>query len=305
MLGATASCNALLGISDPSDEPGDRTDVGVDAGGDADASPDARDTGAIDTRDGGEALDTNDTAFVTDSGGVETLPDVVDAPDTACTPPTAYQSAVASDAPVDWWELEETGGATATDRGSAPHDATYSGLASELGKPGAVACSLGVVMHGGIVTAPGVPSFQPRRSFSIELWIRPEIVDATPRYLLGRMDSAVGGWYLYSASVGVVFVITGTGGPPQAVTGPALDTTTPSHVVATYDGATDTMSIYVNGTFAASGAGTPMVPDAPTDFTVANNLSFSMLGTTGLYDEIAIYDVALTGSRVAAHFAAR
>jgi hypothetical protein len=156
--------------------------------------------------------------------------------------------------------------------------------------------------------AVGTPAFgMPRHSFTVELWVQPEKVDGTARFLVGRADSVYGGWYVQSSDIGLTFVM--TGGSPlvtQAVVGPVLAAGSWSHVVAVYDGSgADAMMLYVNDVASGPISGTPTLPEKALDFTIGIPAALAMVGTTGSFDEVAFYDYVLDPSRVTAHYAAR
>jgi hypothetical protein len=74
------------------------------------------------------------------------------------------------------------------------------------------------------------------------------------------------------------------------------------HVVVTYDGAT--MSLYVNGVLASSGASTRSISTLPDPFRVATYSDFLSSADCfpGTIDEVAMYDHALSAARVARHY---
>ncbi|WP_425396417.1 LamG-like jellyroll fold domain-containing protein [Aeoliella sp.] len=79
-----------------------------------------------------------------------------------------------------------------------------------------------------------------------------------------------------------------------------------THIAATYDQSTTTMSIYINGLLSAqqvvAAAG---VFDGAGDFWIGHQFSPDNLwGFEGRIDEVAVYDKALSGSEVQAHFEA-
>ena len=88
----------------------------------------------------------------------------------------------------------------------------------------------------------------------------------------------------------------------DGVTSPdAIATDRPTHVVATYDGAT--MRLFVDGELVASGPSTRELRDTPFAFRIGN-VSDGSNPFEGSIGEAAVYDVALSERTVAEHYAA-
>jgi hypothetical protein len=246
--------------------------------------------------------DSSDTAPPLDSGTIDTtvVPDTTDA---GCG--ATYRTAVLGDKPIDFWELDETSATSALDIGSKPIAGTYAGTASDptFGVAGAVVCSTAVDFHGaGIFTVPGAPSFSGGVSFSVELWHRPDLVDGTKRFVIGRATSTGGGWYIYSQDSGLVVVLFGS--PVLTANGSPISTVGYTHIVATYDSA-GLLNLYENGVLATGVTGTSTLPSTAADLSAAASAGIGLASSSGAYDEIALYDHALTGTEVANHYAKR
>jgi hypothetical protein len=320
--GASLSCNAILGISDPDDSNGD-LDAG-DSGGDVLIVDSGRDVSPIDsshdvgphpdTSDAGDgviaesaidssSIDTSDTAPPVDTATIDTttVPDTADA---GCG--ATYRTAVLGDKPIDFWELDETSSTSALDIGSKPNPGSYAGTASDptFGVAGAVVCSTAVDFHGvGLFDAPGTPPFAAGASFSVELWHRPDVVDGTKRFVIGRATATGGGWYMYSQDSGLVFVLFGS--PVVSALGAPISIVGYTHIVATYDFPSGVLNLYENGVLAAGGSGTTTLPSSTADLTAGASAGVALASSSGSYDEIALYDHALDGAQVAAHYAKR
>lgn len=79
-----------------------------------------------------------------------------------------------------------------------------------------------------------------------------------------------------------------------------------THLVATYDQAQSTMSLYVNGQLSATQQVAPAaIFDSAADFRIGNQFGDASIYTfEGRIDEAAIYDRALSGAEVVSHFEA-
>lgn len=208
---------------------------------------------------------------------------------------SAYLTAVLADSPVHYWRLADPGGGLAHDIGSSPFHLGaglsprfgYSNLNSDGGCEQVTGTdfpqSLGSIQS---VTSP----------FSLELWIWP-LGQNTVNAFLWQWDGSASpeSQAVYNANETVQFSVN------AALTNP-VTTLAPQawhHIVGTYSGATGTLYLDgVNrGTFALAGP-----------VTIAKKISFG--GTQGsasnvfqgFMSEIAIYSVALSATRVTAHF---
>jgi hypothetical protein len=153
-----------------------------------------------------------------------------------------------------------------------------------------------------MLTVPGAPSFAGAVNFSVELWHRPEVVDASRRFLIGRV-TALGGWYMYSQDAELAFVLYGS--PALSVFGTPLGVVAYTHVVVTYDDAASTLSLYENGVLAHAMTGSTVLPSPTAEMTVAAPAGITLAKSSGPFDEIALYDYVLNGTQIKAHYDAR
>ena len=216
-------------------------------------------------------------------------------------------------------------------------------IASNLGSVGSAAngAYLGSTSHGvdgaltsdstnkatgftdGVVSIPALSQFNTANAFSIELWLKPSVLNGIYVYptpcLAGSYYSEyyqpntvrLNGWSLHQADPsfsngnGFYFRLYNTSGDTAfTAASAALQVSTNEwyHVVGTYDGST--ISLYVNGELANSvAAGGPFRPNVkyPLTFGARSNGSYTY---TGLLDEAAFYTNALSASQVLAHYQA-
>jgi len=219
------------------------------------------------------------------------------------TPGTSsrYAAVVLSDKPVAYYTFDEPEGARCADRSGRAADANLTGTfergrPSALGDPGGRSVRLG----GGA----GLP-LDPRFDFdfaqdsTFELWIRPS--DPTPEGAmmtnLTSVDEVLSGSTLYFAAATpyVGYERWSTTLVRYAhVTQPLAPT--PSgvfHFVVVNSGATATL--FVNGTRYDGSPGSSTEPFRPRSLVVGQ--------LPGDYDELAIYDRALSDVRIAEHYA--
>lgn len=136
---------------------------------------------------------------------------------------------------------------------------------------------------------------------TIELWVKPDVLDTTYRHLEGKMlyDDAgrpYDGIYMYvHAGTTLGFERWANGGTDVGLASTAVAAGSWWHIVGTYG--SGTMTLYVNGQPANGG---------PTQISVAaNSVSFQMGDLfEGTLDEVALYGTALSTSRILAHYQA-
>ena len=280
---ATASCNAVLGLSDP--------------------------TIAVPASDGGaDTTITADTAMVADDGVDSTGTDSVVATDVRTdddVPCTPYQEVVAADAPIHYWRLNETSGTSAADDGvaSTKLPATYSGSVT-LAAAGAPICTptpraARIAAAGGIVRVDGTPHFADSLPFSVEFWVNVDTLNSTERYLVGRAGAG-GYWFTYT-TLGVKFLRKEGGLTDTATNASMLSPGTWHHIVGVYTG--PEIILYVDGkgskiTSMRTNGAAILAFSIGTQATAIGGLN----DTLGAFDEVAIYDKVLTEPRVQAHY---
>lgn len=255
--------------------------------------------GASSGTDGGS---TNDAASSDGSSGTDASLDanVGDA--------GSYSDLVLQGNPVAYWRFEETAGTAIADSSGNGHVGAIQG-GVKLGAKGIPAGSLGAAFDGtGFVTFGDALDFAGSDAYSIEAWIHPDVVDTSYRDIVTKIvfqpdgstfqgyafdfESANFNFFRCSDQVGPCS--TPTASPPVAGQF--------SHVVGTFDGAT--LRLYVNGAMVGSVADTALLVDNPATLMIASeygNPSGSYF--SGVMDEIAVYDRALTDAEVSAHYA--
>jgi len=146
-----------------------------------------------------------------------------------------------------------------------------------------------------------IGAFTESAAFSLEAWVRPSVVDATSRRIFSRewtdASGRVQGWYLVSNSARLQFARLRDGGY-EVANGPALAANTRYHVVVTSEGLTQ--RLYVNGVQVGQGPATTPLLAGSTPFTVGAKAGGGG-SWSGVIDEPALYDRALTAAQVLAH----
>jgi large repetitive protein len=229
------------------------------------------------------------------------------APTASAAPTSApgYKAAVLADAPVAYWRMGETSGATMVDESSNGNNGVYQG-GFTLGQPGAFASdgNTAVAFDGasGAASVPSSASLQVNK-VTIELWIKKRTESGSGVYVAKNFVGSghVGsGWFqlLNSDFSGrLAFRVTGDF-DPVLVSSTTLALNTWYYVVATYDGTV--AKLFINGTL----DGTLPVAASP-----AQNADPLYIGRRAdgffnntLLDEVAIYPTALSADRIAAHW---
>jgi hypothetical protein len=225
---------------------------------------------------------------------------------TAPSPAAAktYSATVLADHPVAYWRLDDTTGSTMIDASGNANNGRYVGAYS-LGQPSAIAG--GAVAFDGQSGAASVmnsPSLQVD-TVTIEAWIKKRTDTEYGVYVAKNFAPGGGagsGWFqlLNSHHNGQLEFRVTSDGAPVVISNSTLALNSWYYVVATYDGAT--AKLYVNGKL----DGTLKVTAVPKQ---TSDPLFIGRRTDGLFNdatlaEVAIYSVALSADRIAAHWQA-
>jgi hypothetical protein len=225
-----------------------------------------------------------------------------------------YVSAVLADAPFGLWLLDEDRGSWAADRSGANRTGRYHGIAA-YGEPGGLPNNPGTSIRPGtgrVVLGPNpvrVPS-----AHTIELWFR---TDSTQGGFLAGFESsteATSGLadrsLIMNSSGKLVYGWWDTS-PQRTITSPSSYNDGQWHHVAlsaTRQGTQQQATLYVDGVEVASGR-TSKVESYDGWWRAGSGTVIPGSGISnsfpGLIDNIAIYDKALPGDRIRAHWAAR
>jgi hypothetical protein len=218
-----------------------------------------------------------------------------------------YAAAVLADEPIGYWRLNETTGTTAANLGSlgAAANGTYTGTGFMQGVAGPpslggsnTAVSFGAA-QGSVRTTLSLLNARP--AFTLEAWIRPADRATTRIGLFGQNDSIEFGFINQTT----IQIWTPNAG--------GLDVTYPfpsnewHHIAAV--GTTTALEVYYDGVLALSS------PEAVVDhgssaftFNIGGGGIYDADGVnnsnqfTGVIDEVAVYDHALTAAQLLVHF---
>ena len=220
---------------------------------------------------------------------------------------SAYSSTVLADAPLAYFRLGETDGVRARDE-TGRQDGAYFGVVT-LGGPGAIPGDAdrsmtvpGPTAAGGVSagTGFGFPGAEP---FTLEAWIRPDLVDAEYRHLWNRAKADAKGrqGYAVFAREGKIVFERHVDDVRVAVAAPFGDGARWIHVAATSDGSA--ITLYLDG------AAVDTAADARPAAVIVDTLFLGAASTSavpfvGGLDEAAVYGTALSPDRVRAHFEA-
>jgi len=238
---------------------------------------------------------------------------------TVQTPPyqyarESYRNAVMADTPRAYWRLNEFYPAvTAYDEQAAYYGTYATGVFPGRVGPGNSEPGTAVAFPGTSSARVDGPttalSIDVRSAFTVELWVRPNaiVTGQTPfaKFITapsrnGVYIVAIGGtnfWNFNRYYAGTATVANSSAG--SATTGW-------QHLVETYDGTTAATALraYVNGQLLASGlsTGNVVATTGRVDIGAADDAAIGTIPFAGLIDEVATYTVALSSTRILAHY---
>lgn len=212
---------------------------------------------------------------------------------------SAYAQAVLNDRPTFYFRLNEASGATVTDISGRGINGSYT--AASYGQAGLLVgdTDTSVDFNGSTAFAKVLDqaALDFSSAFTLEAWVR---ADTAGNNTILRKDSA---WAIdyntghFRAIVWQSAAAKVTNGANVTITGGLT-----FHVVGVYNGAT--IALYVDG----AATGTPTAAVGTADATATDAYIGSTNGTTefwdGRIDEVAVYDYALSATRIAAHHTA-
>ena len=218
---------------------------------------------------------------------------------------TGYLDAVLGSSPSAYWRLGEASGTVADDRiGSA--DGTYIN-APTLGVPGATGDgNTAVRLTAADSEYVNVPALTTLPSpLTIESWVNSNGLPVS--------DAGIAGWFqsdtfksalYWAGTTEVRFSSTSTGDAPLIASGLSQLTSGWHHLVGTYDGAN--ARLYLDGAIIAGPTPKTLVGGASsTSFKVGQYGAPWRTYSNASFDEVAVYNRALSAAEVAAHYAAR
>jgi hypothetical protein len=224
------------------------------------------------------------------------------APSNAVTPQAApgYATAVLADHPAGYWRLGETTGTTAADSSGNAHPGTYSGGVTR-GVTGAITgdTDRAATFDGntGMVAVADTATLRANGAFTIELSAKmATFANSWPGLLRKGASWTANGYLLWYSADGAVHFKRNSQSwdtPPGVIT-----TTRYRYLVVTYDGTT--IRWYVDGTQVSAAAATLPTNTGTDTLTLGQG---DQPGNTTL-DDIAIYNTALTPTRITTHYQA-
>jgi hypothetical protein len=226
-----------------------------------------------------------------------------------------YAAEVLSDSPMAFWRLGETGLSFSDATGNGHHGTAD----APLGATGEASLLGGDLANGAIrlsndarIIVPGWDKFTPASTgYSVEFWIRPETLPTAccgnivgdgesggdfyfMNYLLGPQQGAAG-------TVRSHFSFANT--PVSLNSAITLAPAVTYHVVSTWEQASGTANIFINGLLRGTVTTTTNLPsNDDNQVFIGRDNREAFTGISFLLDEVAFYDKPLEQSRVARHF---
>lgn len=228
-----------------------------------------------------------------------------------------YAQAVADDAPLIWWRLDDSAPASGDvipDAGSLGLAGTIAtsgvtAVAHPLALPGAQGQELAATNGAAIISATAAAGTLPTSAVTVECWYRTDY--AVNWHNVINHDwgsSATPGWLLHLSTTAAIFGIWHTSGQKTAAVAMSYADGQWHHFVGVYDsagsGGTGQVRLYVDGALAASSGGVGVYTLDDAGFVGAGAATAGSAGQERAIAEIAIYGTALSDARVAAHYAA-
>jgi hypothetical protein len=222
----------------------------------------------------------------------------------------SYRELVLEDRPVLYLRLGDATANSAANEVVAGSSAAYEAASSAVGAISADPNAAASFDGGSLVTIASLPDFSGQQHFTIELWVKPKALLVSPSeyaHLFSTIRTdGTGKRQGYSLFIGNTNYGFGVERFVDDLNDKAIVATPPSltkftHVVGTYDGTT--LTLYIDG---AAGPATTdarsMTSAAPPLAGFLGGVSSASRDFSGVLDEVAVYDHALTPARVTAHY---
>jgi Concanavalin A-like lectin/glucanases superfamily/Immunoglobulin domain/Immunoglobulin I-set domain len=251
------------------------------------------------------------------AGSVTSAPVAV----TIVADPAGYASTVIGDGPIAYYRLDETSGTVAHDYWGGVNGTYFS---ATLGVPGfsvidpdTAASFAGANSYVGKIDGAAINLTGSNVTYSIEAWVNgaaPQPVDGAGIVAKGPGSNGGNGDEQFAIVVSggnyQYYVRESSGATPVSVTAAGGPDGTWQHIVATYDGPNQVMTLYVNGV--AQGTATPPA-NGPFNTVAPISIGARRGGVdpnydlyfTGSIDEVAIYPTVLQPAQVTAHYNAQ
>lgn len=217
-----------------------------------------------------------------------------------------YDAAVATDAPVDNYKLEDAAlSGTAADAGSGARAMTVNGTVTfrAAGPQGAQDAAWHAATFDGstgYLSAAFNAGFNPAQ-WTIEAWVKATGGAGTSRAVFDTRDGPNNkGFLLFARTTDVWAVQVGNGTTTTSVGTGAVTLNAWTHVAATFDGTN--VRVYANGVLAGGPTAIAYVANAAQQSTIGRLNDSAVNFFPGSMSRVALYSSALSATRVAAHY---
>ncbi len=214
---------------------------------------------------------------------------------------SAYATAVLGSTPKTYWQLQECGGPTSFDSSGNALNVNNNHITSGVvflyrQAPGALTedRDRGILWPGGGALSRSGPISTVTNNFTIEMWINVQNVANNGQVLLYNGSGASNGWGMeMNTNRKITYLAGGVAGGGQSTGVVPLNTWT--HVALVRN---TTWSVYINGAFDSNiGSTTPNTPSG-------GNVQIGDGSIQNIWSHVAVYETALSGATISAHFAA-
>ncbi len=236
------------------------------------------------------------------------------APPVAADDPSSYTNSVLDLNPLHYWRLGESSGTTATDLGSATNDGTYAGSVT-IGATGALSNDTDTAADfNGTTDYVDVGNFNVAGSgITLTAWFNADDFGTTDQRIISKAHSSAEAdhtWMLSTVerSPGVYSLRfrVDAGGTTNTLIASSGSITAGQwhHAAATYDDASGSMKLYLDGVEVGSmthSVGGSVTPSTDNVYIGANPEGAGLYGVfDGRIDEVAVFEQALTSSEILA-----
>ena len=202
---------------------------------------------------------------------------------------------------VGYWRFDESSGTLAddaygTNNGTYTNGVTLGSTSLLTNDANAAATFDGLNDY---VTVPDSAALSPTSAISVEAWVKPSALDnrrvASKDWILRINPASEGNGFAFFVNIGGAY-------EPRVNSGVTPNSGSVYHVVGTYDsaGGSGNLKVYVNGELKATQSRTGSIVDGAGALNIGGVNYWS-----GVLDEVAVYNVALTAAQVKEHYAGR